>query len=304
MKLSRANFLLAVKFVKSHARDLDLLLFDYKFENSSKDDVLQVLAKYQNSDGGFGHGIEPDFRLKASSPIATSIGLQYCEELDIDSEDTIVTSAVKYLVSTFQPDGGYWPATFLDVNEEPHAPWWHEKEIVAPPDAKWPNPNAEIVGYLNKYAMHVPEEILNAVNSRALANLESSEYIEGLVYDILCWNRIIPYLPTHLRLKARDKLERTLRKVLPTMEETLREVRIFSLAPNPESLLYKLFPDEVDRLISSEIEKQSPDGGWWPTWEWGQYEDAWEVAKVEWAGKITAECLTSLDSYNLIESSN
>ncbi len=304
MNLSEENFLQAVKFVRTHARNLDRLLFDYKFGNASKDDVLQELSKYQNSDGGFGHGIEPDFRLKASSPMATSVGLQYCEELDTDSEDTIVTSAIKYLVSTFQPDGGYWPVTFLDVNEEPHAPWWHEAEIVAPPDAKWPNPNAEIVGYLNKYVMHVPEGILNVVNTRALANLESSEYIEGLVYDILCWNRIFPYLPNHLQLKARDKLERTFRKVLPIMEETLREVRIFSLAPNPESLLHKLFPDEVDRLISSEIEKQSPDGGWWPTWEWGQYEEAWEVAKVEWAGKITAECLISLDSYNLIESSN
>ncbi|PNX49992.1 MAG: hypothetical protein BV458_14010 [Thermoplasmata archaeon M9B2D] len=303
MKLSKENFLLAAKFVRKHARDLDQLLFSYKFENASKNDVLQALAKYQNSDGGFGHGIEPDFRLQASSPMATSIGLQYCEELDIDTEHTIISSAVKYLVSTYQSDGGYWPVTFLNVDEEPHAPWWHVKEIITPSEAKWPNPNAEIVGYLNKYAMHVPEELLKAINIRALANLESSRHIEGLVYDIICWNRIIPYLPKLLKLKARDKLKQTFQKVLPTMQETLREVRIFSLASNPDSLLYHLFPDEVNTLIDSEIERQSPDGGWWPTWKWNQYEEVWKLAEVEWAGKITTECLIALNSYNLIETS-
>jgi hypothetical protein len=49
--------------------------------------------------------------------------------------------------------------------------------------------------------------------------------------------------------------------------------------------------------------KQSSDGGWWPTWRWGQYEEEWEVAKTEWAGKLTAECLMDLDKFNLIESS-
>ncbi len=300
MILSKENFFLATKFVRNHARDLDRLMFSYKFENAPKNEVLQVLAKYQNSDGGFGHGIEPDFRLQASSPMATSVGLQYCEELDIDSEHTMISSAVEYLISTYQSNGGYWPFTFQNVNEEPHAPWWHVKEIIAPSEAKWPNPNAEIVGYLNKYAMHVPEELLNAINTRALANLESSKYIEGLVYDIICWNRIFSYLPVPLKLKAKNKLERTFRKVLPTMQETLREVRIFSLAPNPDSLLYQLFPYEVNTLIDSEIERQSSDGGWWPSWKWNQYEEVWNVAKVEWAGKITTECLTALDSYNLI----
>jgi hypothetical protein len=98
------------------------------------------------------------------------------------------------------------------------------------------------------------------------------------------------------------KIERTLQKICPTIEETLREVRIFALAPSPKSLFYQLFPDEVNSLIKKEIENQAEDGGWWPTWEWGQYEEVWEIAKVEWAGKITVECLISLDNYNLIES--
>jgi hypothetical protein len=301
--LENERFQQACNFITKHARALDRKLFEYHFEIGSRDDVREELAKYQNSDGGFGNALEPDFRLKASSPMATSVGLRYCNEIHLDSSDTVIESAVRYLMNTYQNNGGYWPFTFMDVNEEPHAPWWHAHEISAPSEARWSNPNAEIVGYLNQYAIHVPDRFLSIVNERAQRNLESSKYIEGLVYDIICWNHAYSHLPDSLRKLAVKKIEQTIRNIIPSIQETLCEVRVFSLAPSPQSLLYQLHPDVVDALITSEITKQSNDGGWWPTWRWGQYEEEWEVAKIEWAGKLTAECLMDLDKFNLIESS-
>ncbi|RDE10869.1 MAG: hypothetical protein C4K48_12750 [Candidatus Thorarchaeota archaeon] len=301
MLLKREEFLQAFEFVKNNARELDRKLIESQFGNESEKEVRKALVKYQNPDGGFGNAIDPDFRLKASSPMATSVGLQYCTQIELDSADPIIESAMKYLVSTYQSDGGYWPPTFMNVNEEPHAPWWHVESVISPSEAGWPNPNAELVGYMNKYAIHVPKDVLIAVNRRALLNLESSTYIEGLIYDIVCWNRAYSYLPDALRRKATDKIERTLRKIMPTIEQVLREVRVFVIAPDPQSLLYRLYPDRVTGLIASQIQKQSDDGGWWPTWEWGQYMDSWSHAKKEWAGKITVECLISLKQYNFIE---
>lgn len=304
MLLGKARFQKACNFIEKHARTLDKKLFDFYFERASVTSVREEILMYQNEDGGFGNAIEPDFRLKRSSPMATSVGLQYCSEIKLAPDDPIIESAIKYLVKTYQTEGGYWPNTFKDVNEEPHAPWWSIGEIVPPSEAKWPNPNAELVGYMNRYSTHVPKDSLIDLNKRAVLNINNSEYIEGFIYDILCWNRAYQYLPSPLRIKVEKKIERTLRKVQPTIEETLREVRIFALAPNPQSLMYRLFPNEVNSLIEREIDKQSKDGGWWPTWEWGQYEDVWEIAKVDWAGKITVECLIALDQYNLIESLN
>lgn len=301
MFLEKENFNQAREFVMKYARTLDQKVFQYHFENGPKNEVIQALAKYQNSDGGFGNAIEPDFRLAASSPMATSVGLQHCEEIEIDSNHIMVQSAIRYLVSTYQTEGGYWPFTFLDVNEEPHAPWWHADEIVSPSEARWPNPNAELVGYLNKYSMYVPEVILSTINRRTLLNLESSVYIEGLIYDIICWNRAYSYLPEPLRKKAKDKVERTLQKIIPTIEEKLREVHIFKIAPDLQSICYRLFPDTVEALIVTQIDRQSDNGGWWPTWEWGQYEDVWSIAKEEWAGKITVDCLAALKNYCLLE---
>lgn len=302
MSLGKELFQKACDSIEKHARTLDKKLLDYHFERGPISNVRKELIKYQNEDGGFGNAIEPDIRLKGSSPMATSVGLQYCSEIEMDPNDTIIENAIKYLVETYQTEDGYWPFTFMDVNEEPHAPWWSTVEIEPPLEAKWSNPNAELVGYMNRYSIHIPKDLLAALNKRAEFNIDSSEFIEGLIYDIICWIRTYPYLPPPLRIKAKKKIERTLQKIRPTIDEALREVRIFSLAPNPQSLFFKLFPDEVNSLIKSEIENQSEDGGWWPTWKWGQYEDVWEIAKVEWAGKITIENLISLDQYKLIES--
>jgi hypothetical protein len=302
--LGKVRFNQGCDFIENNARPLDKKLFDYHFTKGSANDVRKELMKYQNEDGGFGHAMEPDLRLKASSPIATSVGLQYCSEIELAPDDQIVEKAITYLLETYQTEDGYWPDTFMDVNDEPHAPWWHIDEIKPPSEDKWSNPNAELVGYMNRYSIHVPSDFLVDLNKRAALNIDRSEYIEGLIYDILCWIRTYPYLPPTLSKRAKTKIERTFQKIHPTIEETLREVRIFALAPSPNSLFYQLFPDEVNSLIKKEIENQAEDGGWWPTWEWGQYEDVWELAKVEWAGKTTVECLISLDDYDLIESSN
>lgn len=50
----------ARKFIYKNARPLDLARWQYHFENGSREAVLQALQVYQNEDGGYGHGLEPD----------------------------------------------------------------------------------------------------------------------------------------------------------------------------------------------------------------------------------------------------
>ena len=47
----------ARRFVHLNARPLDFARWRYHFENGSAEDVLRILAFYQNDDGGFGHGL-------------------------------------------------------------------------------------------------------------------------------------------------------------------------------------------------------------------------------------------------------
>ncbi len=56
-------------------------------------------------------------------------------------------------------------------------------------------------------------------------------------------------------------------------------------------------PNIVEQMLETEIGNQAEDGAWWPGWHWGQYEDVWEVAKKEWAGRITLDCLHTLKNF-------
>lgn len=297
MKLSKDAFSRAEEFIYSNARRLDVRLFEHHFKGGSKDDVLQELKKYQNSDGGFGNAIEPDFRLTASSAMAASVGLQYCVEVDTDSNDGLITTAMDYLVTTFSIEHAYWPKTPVLVNDAPHAPWWHVDEIKPPAEASWANPNAELLGYLHRFQDLVPNEILVQARKRALENLNNLDTIESL-YCFMCWERAYQSVPEPLKSLISEKVEKTLQTFEPN-PDTLGEIRVFWIAPTPESFLLS-FPSHIRSLHDYEINRQGEDGGWWPTWKWGQYEDVWPIAEREWAGKITVGNLIAMDKFNLL----
>ena len=42
----------AKKFILKNARHLDMARWNYLFENGSKEDVINILKTYQNTDGG------------------------------------------------------------------------------------------------------------------------------------------------------------------------------------------------------------------------------------------------------------
>ena len=300
MKLTKDAFSRAEEFIHSNARKLDIELFEYHFKEKSKDDVLEALKKYQNPDGGFGNAIESDFRLAASSAMATSVGLQYAVNVDAEQNNEIVQRAIEYLIDTFDEEHANWPRTPVEVNDAPHAPWWHVDEIKPPTEEYWANPNAELFGYLYRFQNNVPHDLLTRINKRALENLNNLDTIESL-YCFMNWERAYQSVPEPLKSIIHEKLSNTLRSFIQK-PETLGEIRIFWIAPSPESF-FLVLPGFVYWFYDYEIGQQREDGGWWPTWSWGQYEDVWPTAEREWAGKITVHCLIALDRFHLLEMS-
>ena len=71
----------ARRFLETEARALELARFRCSFEDAPAASVVEALAAYQNPDGGFGHGLEPDLRAPQSSVLCTSIALQILREL-------------------------------------------------------------------------------------------------------------------------------------------------------------------------------------------------------------------------------
>lgn len=300
MTLSTERFAKAQQFIRENARDLDRFLFAYEFGEGTAVSVLNALTAYQNEDGGFGNGIEPDFRLPDSSPMATSVGLQYCIAVGAPVEHPIVQKAIRYLLATYDHEHEYWPS-FVDtaVNDYPHAPWWHREAIVPPDEAAWPNVSAELVGYIHHYREFVPADFHKHIMERARRNLASTDTLAWF-YDCLCWERTADLVEEPLKSQIRLKITKTYDGMRPLSAEKLRELPVFALAPGPDSCFAQTFPQETAVFLQESINKQDADGGWRPGWAWGQYEDTWPIAQREWAGKITLEALHAYKNFRMI----
>ena len=63
--------------IRSVERGIDRGRLTVRYGCGSPLTLRAELAGFQNDDGGYGNRIEPDFWLPGSSPMATTIGLQY-----------------------------------------------------------------------------------------------------------------------------------------------------------------------------------------------------------------------------------
>ena len=303
-KLTRADFDRAGGFIREHARPLDRTLFAYHFQTGSVNDVLAELVRFQNEDGGFGRGLEPDFRLRASSPIATTVAFQVLRELGVHSEDETVGRGIAYYLSSFDTVKRKWPSTPKELNDEPHAPWLHHDGDLgnAIDRSGWGNPSAEVVACLREQASLVPSEFLAEVTRLALDDIRSlPDEID--VHTMLCYLRLMDTLPVESAGQLREKLERSARLGISGDPDGWpgSSSPLFPFAPSPNSLLGAVLTDSMARRLHREIERQSADGSWLPTWTWGQYEDDWQVARREWQGYLTLGTLLMLRAYRRIE---
>ncbi len=124
------NINAARQFILKNARPIDLAVYKYFFKNGSNQGVIDELSKFQNEDGGFGNGLEPDYLNPNSSPIATNdaiITLYRTDALEYDSD--LVKGIVHYLKShdSFDEDKKRWLFAIDSNKDYPHAIWWEKK---------------------------------------------------------------------------------------------------------------------------------------------------------------------------------
>src|SRR5580698_3617316 len=95
--LSRAQFDAACGFVEANGRPLDAALLRHRLGRGSAEAVMVALIAYQNPDGGFGHGLEPDTRSPASTGIAASIGMRLLVRLGAPARHPTVVGAIEWM---------------------------------------------------------------------------------------------------------------------------------------------------------------------------------------------------------------
>ncbi len=306
MKLSKSKFHQVSKYIQNNARSLDVALFNVIFDKGSVNQILLELNKYQNSDGGFGHGLEIDLWSPSSSPIATTIAIQYLEKIDDTATEDTLRKAFNYLSASFSTHNKKWSATPVDVNNFPHAPWWHrdEKDSKSIIDRSWANPTVEIIGYLSEYKNSFPilllRELTDAVISRLLnySNKMQSEH------DLYCYIKLYFHLPDTHKAKIHDKL---IELIMGTVNRNPKEwatkyvPKPLQFVDDPASPFYPSVVDLVEKHLDFLIHELESKEIWQPSWEWGQYESEWLQAKQAWIGKIAVDNLIILHRFSRIE---
>ncbi|MBO8157149.1 MAG: hypothetical protein H0Z32_11865 [Bacillaceae bacterium] len=302
MKLTKVLAQKAREYMVHQARPLEAALYAYEFENGSREKVLEELLKFQNEDGGFGHGLEPDFRLPDSSPLATTIAFQMMSRVSLDARHPMVQKGIRYFLNTYDEQKGRWIAVPEKVNDYPHAPWWHVSDEKGEGD--WGNPTAEIVGYLHEYGELVSGDFLDNLTERAMDTLLSyPDEIE--MHEILCFDRMASRLRSPEKEKVYEKLRRSISQVIGRSEKEWEE---YSASPltfidSPESPYMDAVDSPlIEKTLDYLITKQTEDGSWAPNWSWfGNYEEDWPEAREEWKGVLTLNNLKVLREFKRME---
>jgi hypothetical protein len=304
--LSRDAFRKSSNFMKLLARPLERAMFEHEFEGGAGEAVVDELSAFQNSDGGFGNGIEPDVWMRESSPLTTTVAMQYISAMGLPADHALVTGAIAYLIDSYDEKRAGWDKVSWEVEDAPHAPWWNFSPKLEGPfqSAGWGNPAAEIVGYLHEYSSLVPDEFLEKVHAQAAENFSSlTDNVE--MHVLLCYLRLHERSDSDMASTMQDWLITAASTLVTTDQSAWKSYHTSPtwLAPTPDSLLAKSLSPALEPYLDYLVESQTNDGSWQPFWSWGdQYAHAWEVAKRQWAGHLTLINLRSFAAYGRLES--
>src|SRR6478735_6576447 len=139
-------------FILRQARLLERRLFATCFSGAPGTGVIHALRGYQNADGGFGHGLEPDKRCPASLPIDVEFAFKSMAAAGTLDRD-MVLHACDFLARTAAEagSGGAVPLAFPVIESYPRADHW--TEWTYEPGV---NPTAGLVGVLYQLGVEHP----------------------------------------------------------------------------------------------------------------------------------------------------
>jgi hypothetical protein len=281
-----ASFSAATRFLQAEGRLLEQRLFATLFLGAPTSGVVAALRGYQNDDGGFGHGLEPDKRCPASLPIDVEIALQSLAAAGAGDPE-LVRRACDYL-SGVSRDGAV-PLAFPVIEDYPRAEHWSDWTYV--PGL---NPTAGLAGLLYQLGFAHPwRDEATRYCWQALESGPLPDEVHALA-EVL---RFLEHVPD------RDRADKHAAAVLEHMISTSMfhldpEAEGYGLspltvAPAADSRWRSLFTDaQIDAHLDHLARTQEADGGWTITWE-----PPSAASRLAWRGIVTLGALRTLTSY-------
>jgi hypothetical protein len=179
-KIFREKYDQIKEFIFIKGRLIDRVLFLYFFEDGNKKQCFKVLKAYQNEDGDFGNGIEPDLLCPHSNAISAETALYYLDLLDQYPSE--ILKPLDGWISKKLNQKGFISHPSEEIYEYPHQKWWE-------------NPDNErilaITGYLKKFGIE-NKELYKKVKSffESLAPIEELTFYDYPKFLFLKFHKI------------------------------------------------------------------------------------------------------------------
>lgn len=272
-------------------------LMEYHFFDGSSEGVKHAVLAYQNVDGGFGHGLEPDSSSPESQPLFTLMALELLDEANA-LDQNLIDSVLGFLASITNSDGGL-PWMFKPAGEYPRAD--HFEDVSSNSTI---NPTAPILGILIKHGVKC--SWMDAAEKFCMVAIEKSQQM-NTGFGCHCMNRRMAFLE---RCSDKEWAARQINRVTKELESGNHVCRdlgnphlgLFgtqspiNFAPAPNSTLHSAFSsDELDRNLDAFIGLQNEDGSWKTNYGINDF------TRTEWDGMFTLWVLKALKAYGRIE---
>lgn len=284
----------AKRFIIANARPLERAFYSWHFEHGAKDAVIHELRKFQNPDGGFGHGLEADNWNPNSNPIAANDAIMTLHRLQAAAEAGGITDGIiRYLRSHDSFDEGQrrWLFAIETNREYPHAVWWEKNGD----GLMGYNPTVSLAAFLICYGGRTPyyEEIIRD----AFKYLDEKADVGGdelkcylLCYELLLENGITDVVDlADLKRLIQERLGRAICKDAEKYGvEYVSSPSDFFTDPRPAFMTA-----DIRALAAAEkgalARIQKDDGGFDISWQWHTPYPEFERARQWWRAKITID---------------
>lgn len=295
-----------------NARQIELALWQYYFENGSREAVLSALSFYQNEDGGFGNTLEADNWNPNSSPITTLTAINILKGIDFtDIQHPIMRGIFKFLESNNYCSENGWYFTIPSTDHYPHAPWWTYN--MAENEVEFVGVTAGIVSFILTNgdknseifdrALSFSDSIIDKLNINEkfgetgvggyCALLEAIEK-SGLIsrYDYKAITEKIKKL-VHTSIEG------------DTSKWVYYNRRPSDLIHSPESIFYKDNEDIVTKELDYLIDTRLQNGVWNITWKWydnyERFAKEFAISENWWKASKAIEKVNFLKNFNRLD---
>lgn len=274
-KLNADSFEEIRKWMYRNARHIELALWQYEFENGSKEAVLAALSLYQNEDGGFGNALEPDCWNPNSSPYTTLNAIGKLRSIGFtDVSHPIMQGIVKFLRSGILFVGDGWLFNIPSNNDYPHAPWWTYDEKANEHEHK--GVTLGIICFVLQFVVSDSDLYRQAFElaTKMLAKLHEPDNLGDMGLGGYCM--LLGQLDL-LGLGKQFDMESQCTTVKKLVDEAIVRdvsqwanyvVRPSQFIPSPESPFYKGNEDVVEQELDYLVETRPRNGVWGITWHW------------------------------------